>query len=106
MQSLDYLVIAPHPDDAELAMGGTILLLQAQGAAVGVLDLTDGEPTPHGTPEIRKRETAAATAILDIDWRENLDLPNRSLEATIENRAKAVRVIQNISKMPIKLFAM
>ena len=67
MADLDYLVIAPHPDDAELGMGGTILLLKSQGASVGVLDLTDGEPTPHGSPEIRRRETEAATALLGLD---------------------------------------
>src|SRR5438034_9702561 len=75
MSPLDYLVIAPHPDDAELAAGGTMLLLKAQGASVGVLDLTDGEPTPHGSPEIRRRETEAATALLGLDWRGNLGLP-------------------------------
>ena len=41
---LDALVIAPHPDDAELGMGGTIALMLAQGMSVGILDLTDGEP--------------------------------------------------------------
>ena len=50
---LDILVVAPHPDDAELGMGGAILRLKAEGCSVGVLDLTDGEPTPFGTPEIR-----------------------------------------------------
>ncbi len=83
---LDYLVIAPHPDDAELGVGGTILLLKSHGASVGVLDLTDGEPTPHGSPEIRRRETEAATAILGLDWRGNLGLPNRSLQASLESR--------------------
>lgn len=83
---LDYLVIAPHPDDAELGVGGTILMLKAEGAKVGVLDLTDGEPTPHGTPELRRRETEAATAILGLDWRGNLGLPNRSLQADLESR--------------------
>src|ERR1700760_4723909 len=68
---LDILVIAPHPDDAELGMAGAILKFKKEGRRVGILDLTSGEPTPHGTPEIRKRETAAATAILGIDWREN-----------------------------------
>ena len=82
MQPLDYLVIAPHPDDAELGVGGTIPLLQAQGARVGVLDLTDGEPTPFGSPEIRRRETEAATAVLGLAWRGNLGLTNRRLEAT------------------------
>src|SRR5262245_50105922 len=54
---LDLLVISPHPDDAELGMGGAILRLQSEGLRVGVLDLTDGEPTPHGSPEIRAKET-------------------------------------------------
>ena len=72
---LDVLVIAPHPDDAELGMGGAILRIQAVGMRVGVLDLTDGEPTPHGSPEIRARETAAATEVLGLAWRGNLGLP-------------------------------
>ena len=67
---LDVLVIAPHPDDAELGMGGTIALMRSQGLKVGILDLTDGEPTPLGTPEIRAAETLAATAALGLDWRE------------------------------------
>jgi bacillithiol biosynthesis deacetylase BshB1 len=91
---LDVLAIAPHPDDAELGAAGAILKLKAEGRRVGVLDLTSGEPTPHGTPEIRARETAAATKILGLDWRENLGLPNRSLEATLENRAKLAGVIR------------
>jgi N-acetylglucosamine malate deacetylase 1 len=85
---LDALVVAPHPDDAELGMGGTILRMKAEGLSVGVLDLTDGEPTPFGSLEIRARETAAATAILGLDVRENLGLPNRSLEPTLEARAR------------------
>jgi len=52
---LDALVVAPHPDDAELGMGGTIALMLQRGLAVGVLDLTDGEPTPLGSTEIRAR---------------------------------------------------
>ena len=83
---LDVLVIAPHPDDAELGMGGTIALMRARGLAVGILDLTDGEPTPLGSPEIRARETAAATDTLSVEWRENLGLPNRRLRATWRSR--------------------
>jgi bacillithiol biosynthesis deacetylase BshB1 len=88
MQPLDYLVVCAHPDDAELGAGGTLALLKAQGARVGVLDLTDGEPTPLGSREIRARETAAATAVLGLDWRDNLGLPNRSLTADLEARRK------------------
>jgi bacillithiol biosynthesis deacetylase BshB1 len=96
MPSLDYLVIAPHPDDAELGAGGAILLLKAQGASVGVLDLTDGEPTPHGSPEIRRRETDAASAILGLDWRGNLGLVNRRLEADLESRARLAGMIRQL----------
>ena len=84
---LDVLVVSPHPDDAELGMAGTIMKLKAEGRRVGVLDLTDGEPTPFGNPETRARETAAATEVLGLDWRENLGLPNRRLEPTLRARA-------------------
>lgn len=91
---LDILVVSPHPDDAELGMGGALMKFKADGLRVGVLDLTSGEPTPHGSPEIRAQETAAATAVLGLEWRENLGLPNRSLEPTLEARAKLAGVFR------------
>ena len=91
---LDVLVVAPHPDDAELGMAGAILKFKADGWKVGILDLTSGEPTPHGSLEIRARETAAATAILGVDWRQNLGLPNRSLEPTLEARRQLAGVFR------------
>lgn len=93
---LDILVVSPHPDDAELGMAGAILKCKAEGLSVGVLDLTSGEPTPLGDPQIRARETAAATEILGLDWRENLGLPNRSLEPTLEARAKVAGVFRQL----------
>ncbi|MBL9083510.1 MAG: bacillithiol biosynthesis deacetylase BshB1 [Planctomycetales bacterium] len=101
--SLDALIIAPHPDDAELGMAGTILKMKADGMSVGILDLTNGEPTPHGMPEIRARETAAATAILGVDWRGNLGLTNRKLEHTLEARALLAGKIRELR--PRWLFA-
>jgi N-acetylglucosamine malate deacetylase 1 len=100
---LDYLVIAAHPDDAEIGAGGTIALLLAEGMKVGILDLTDGEPTPHGSPDIRQQETKAASAVLGVAWRENLGLPNRKLEATLEARARLAGVIRRVR--PRVLFA-
>jgi bacillithiol biosynthesis deacetylase BshB1 len=100
---LDALVIAPHPDDAELGAAGAILRMKADGWKVGILDLTSGEPTPHGSLETRALETAAATQILQLDWRENLGLPNRSLEATLEARHKLASVIRHVR--PRWLFA-
>jgi bacillithiol biosynthesis deacetylase BshB1 len=100
---LDCLVIAPHPDDAELGVGGTILLLRSQGARVGVLDLTNGEPTPHGSPEIRRAETEAATGILGLDYRGNLGLPNRSLCDDLDSRHRLAGVLRE--QRPRYLFA-
>lgn len=85
-QPLDLLVVAVHPDDAELGAGGTIIKLARAGKRVGVLDLTTGEPTPHGSDEKRLIETAAASQVLGLVWRKNLGLPNRRLEATIDAR--------------------
>jgi bacillithiol biosynthesis deacetylase BshB1 len=96
MIPLDYLVIAPHPDDAELGAGATIALLLSQGARVGVLDLTDGEPTPHGSPEIRAREAEAATAVLGLSWRGNLGLVNRRLENDLDSRAKLAGALRQL----------
>ncbi len=83
---LDVLVVAPHPDDAEIGVGGTILLCRQLGLRVGVIDLTTGEPTPQGSLKIRAEETAAATQVLELDWRANLGLPNRSLQDDLESR--------------------
>ena len=100
---LDALVIAPHPDDAELGMGGTIAGWVDQGKQVGILDLTNGEPTPFGSVETRAQETAAASEALGVTWRENLGLPNRSLEPTLAARAKLAEVIRRVR--PRWLFA-
>lgn len=93
---LDCLVIAPHPDDAELGAAGFILALKAEGRRVGVLDLTNGEPTPHGNPQLRQQETEQATRILQLDWRENLGLPNRHLQATLDARGQLAGVLRQV----------
>lgn len=100
---LDMLVVAPHPDDAELGAAGSILKMKDAGWKVGVLDLTSGEPTPFGTPELRAQETAVATSILNLDWRGNLGLTNRALEATLDARAKLAGVFRKLR--PRWLFA-
>ncbi|HEY2251176.1 MAG TPA: bacillithiol biosynthesis deacetylase BshB1 [Planctomycetaceae bacterium] len=102
-QNLDILVVAPHPDDAEIGVGGTLLRSKSQGLSVGVVDLTTGEPTPHGSLEIRAQETAAATGVLALDWRENLGLPNRSLEPTLPARRALAEIFR--TRRPKIIFA-
>lgn len=91
---LDLLVVAPHPDDAEISVGGTILRSKSLGMRVGVVELTNGEPTPHGSPARRAAETNEATKVLRLDWRANLQLPNRSLEASLSARRKLAEVFR------------
>lgn len=100
---LDFLVVAPHPDDAELSMGGTIVRMLQQGMRVGILDLTSGEPTPFGTPQLRVQETAKATEILQVSWRGNAGLPNRSLQHTLDARGVIAGYIRQLR--PRWLFA-
>lgn len=76
---LDVLAVAPHPDDAELGVGGTLAKAAREGRAVGVLDLTRGELGSKGDPETRAREAAAAARVLGLAWRENLGLPDGGL---------------------------
>ncbi len=67
-----FLIVSPHPDDAELGMGGTIITAKQKGHKVFIVDLTSGEPTPYGTEEKRKKETCNASKVLGIDDRTNL----------------------------------
>jgi bacillithiol biosynthesis deacetylase BshB1 len=87
------LVVGPHPDDQELGMGGTIARLADQGHDVLLLDMTNGEPTPHGNPETRAREAARAAKILGVK-RRLIDLPNRMVQHTIEARHLVAGVIR------------
>jgi bacillithiol biosynthesis deacetylase BshB1 len=96
MPPLDILVVAPHPDDAEISVGGTIAVSLQQNLRVGVVELTSGEPTPHGSLEVRRRETQKSTEILGLTWRHNLDLPNRSLQPTLDARRELAEVFRTV----------
>jgi len=88
-----FLVIGPHPDDAELGMGGTIAKLVRQGHAVHLIDMTNGEPTPHGTPETRAVEAALAADVLGVK-RTLLGLKNREVTHNIESRHRLAALIR------------
>ena len=64
---LDLIAVGAHPDDVEIACGGTLARLARKGYAVGIVDLTDGEPTPHSPgPEVRLAEAERAAEILGV----------------------------------------
>ncbi|MBT4531266.1 MAG: bacillithiol biosynthesis deacetylase BshB1 [Phycisphaerae bacterium] len=87
------LVVGPHPDDQELGMGGAIAKFVDQGHDVLLLDMTSGEPTPHGTPELRAKEAEAAADILGVR-RTTVNLPNRYVEHSIPARHAVASVIR------------
>jgi LmbE family N-acetylglucosaminyl deacetylase len=84
---LDVIAVGAHPDDVEIACGGTLAALSAQGYRVGIIDLTNGEPTPRcPNVETRLAEAAAAAKVLQVAKRVTLDLPNRRLFDSFEAR--------------------
>jgi LmbE family N-acetylglucosaminyl deacetylase len=84
---LDIIAVGAHPDDIEIACGGTLAKLAQQGHRVGMIDLTDGEPTPGSAgPEVRLAEARRAAEVLGAVHRVTLDLPNRRLFDCFEAR--------------------
>jgi LmbE family N-acetylglucosaminyl deacetylase len=92
--ALDILAIAAHRDDVEQTCGGTLLKMAARGHRTGILDLTRGEMGTRGTADDRAREAADAAKILQVSWREALDIPDGRVENTWENRLKVARLIR------------
>lgn len=92
--SLDVLAIAAHRDDVEQTCGGTLLKMAQLGRRTGILDLTQGEMGTRGTALDRAREAAEAARILQVNFRQALDIPDGRVENTWENRLKIARVIR------------
>jgi bacillithiol biosynthesis deacetylase BshB1 len=91
---LDVLVVAAHPDDAEISAGGILLTLRNAGRAYGIVDLTRGEMGTRGTAEDRAREVAAANSILKPAVRHNLELPDGRVQVTLDARERLAALIR------------
>lgn len=94
MTTVDVLVFAPHPDDAEMCCGGLLLLAKRVGRRIGIVDVTRGEASTRGSPEERQRETAAASKFLGVDARDNLGFPDGRLEDDQQLRTALVRMLR------------
>lgn len=94
-QPLDVIAVGAHPDDIEIAVGGTLARLVQQGYRVGMIDLTNGEPTP-GSPgiDVRLAEAREAARILGVHMRETLTLPNRCLFDSFPARIALARLFR------------
>jgi len=94
-ETLDVVAVGAHPDDVEIGCGGVVAQLVEQGYRVGIIDLTDGEPTPASPgPEARLAEAQAAAAALGCVRRVTLDLPNRRLFDSFEARVALAKELR------------
>ncbi len=91
---IDILFIAAHPDDVELCCAGTVFSHIAQGYTVGIIDLTAGELGTRGSAAIRAEEAANASRIMDISFRENLELRDGFFDLSESNKLSVIRSIR------------
>lgn len=91
---LDILVLAAHPDDAELGCSGTIAAHVAKGYKVGIVDLTQGEMGTRGTPETRLKESDDAAKILGLSARENMGFKDIYFKDDEFHQKELIRVIR------------
>lgn len=89
----DILAFGAHPDDVEVAMGGTCAKLARAGASVLVVDLCDGEPTRYGAPGEREAQARRAAAILGAG-RTRLPLQDRCITDTVEARVLVAQLLR------------
>jgi len=94
--AIDILAIAAHRDDVEQTCGGALLVQATAGFSTGILDLTQGESGTRGSAAEREAEAIAAARILRVSHREALDLPDGSLQNTLENRLKIASVLRRL----------
>jgi bacillithiol biosynthesis deacetylase BshB1 len=76
---LDVLAFSPHPDDAELGCGGSLLLGVDSGLRVGIAELSAGERSTRGEPAQRQREASLAASRLGLAARFSLHLPDTGI---------------------------
>jgi bacillithiol biosynthesis deacetylase BshB1 len=90
------LAIAAHRDDVEQTCGGTLLVQKSLGWQTAILDLTQGESGTRGSAAEREAEANEAARLLQVDHRSALDLPDGSIQNTLENRLKIAEVLRRL----------
>jgi N-acetylglucosamine malate deacetylase 1 len=90
----DILAFGAHPDDLEVAMGGTAAKLAAQGLRVLFIDLTDGEPARYAEPYVRREQAMRAATTLGVE-RLVLDGHDRLLTDSVLARMTVARLIRS-----------
>ena len=92
---LDILAFGAHPDDVELSAGATLLKYTEEGKSIGIIDLTEGELGTRGNSVKRYEEAKAASDMLKLKIRKNLNLGDGFFEFSKENKIKIIELIRH-----------
>jgi LmbE family N-acetylglucosaminyl deacetylase len=95
------LVVAPHPDDAEFGVAGTVARWTREGKDVVYVVCTNGDKgtsdvnmKPEELAKIREQEQLAAAKVLGVREVVFLRHPDQGIEDTPEFRKELVRLIR------------
>lgn len=101
-QEIDILVLNAHPDDSEMAMGGTLLLLASSGYKILNLCLTQGQSGTFGSIDERFKEFTEAQKFIGSEgvmW----DYMDTRLERDIKITERVAGIIR--TRKPKIVFA-
>ncbi len=93
-EPFDILFFSPHPDDAELGCGGSIILASDQGLRVSIADLSAGEMSSRGSPIQRENEREKATRLLGLRDRRQVGLPDTRIGHDPGQRGPLIELIR------------
>jgi LmbE family N-acetylglucosaminyl deacetylase len=92
------VIVAPHPDDETLAVGGFISAMVLKGKKITVVAVTDGEQAYDNEPglgEIRRVEQERALARLGVSPRDIVRLQLRDREVSVQQG----RLTESLTKL-------
>jgi LmbE family N-acetylglucosaminyl deacetylase len=98
-ERLRILVIGAHPDDPDIACGGTAVMWAAAGHVVEFLSTTSGDTGHHAIGGIelarrRRAEAQSSASVAGIAGYVVLDNHTGELEPTVANRRVLIRLIR------------
>jgi bacillithiol biosynthesis deacetylase BshB1 len=96
MMDVDILAFSPHPDDAELGCGGSLIQAADKGLRVAIADLSAGEMSSQGTPAERQSEAKRAAENLGLWERLAVGLPDSQIGTDPAQRLLLIRLIREM----------
>jgi bacillithiol biosynthesis deacetylase BshB1 len=92
--NIDILAFSPHPDDAELGCGGSLILAADRGLRVVIADLSEGEMSSRGNAELRRSEKERASERLGLWKRLSVGLADGDIGTDPTQRLPIIQLIR------------